>query len=73
MTKRELIDYNKMRDALIEITKYMTVDQIVKKSEKLYALSWEEALGMSYDNIKATAKNAVKGVRAAKYKEGKND
>jgi len=63
MTKKQIENYNKMRRALIEITKYQTPDKLRKDSEKDWGLEFEEAIEMSYENIQQTAKLAVKGVR----------
>jgi soluble cytochrome b562 len=64
MTKKQMQDFNKMRNALIEITKYQTPDKLRRDSEKDWGLEFEEALEISYENIQSTAKYAVKGVRA---------
>jgi len=64
MTKKQLQDFNKMRNALIEITKYQTPGKLRRDSEKDWGVEYEEALEMAYENIQSTAKYAVKGVRA---------
>jgi soluble cytochrome b562 len=64
MTKKQMQDFNKMRNALIEITKYQTPDKLRRDSEKDWGVEFEEALEMAYENIQTTAKYAVKGVRA---------
>jgi soluble cytochrome b562 len=64
MTKKQMQDFNKMRNALIEITKYQTPDKLRRDSEKDWGVQFEEALEMAYENIQTTAKYAVKGVRA---------
>jgi soluble cytochrome b562 len=64
MTKKQMQDFNKMRNALIEITKYQTPDKLHRDSKKDWGVEFEEALEMAYENIQSTAKYAVKGVRA---------
>ncbi len=63
MTKKQIDNYNKMRNALIEITKYQTPYKLRKDSEKDWGVDFEEAIEMAYENIQVTAKDAVKGVR----------
>lgn len=65
MTDKEQINYNKMRNALIKISKgYQTASQLRKSSKSMCGLDYEEALEMAYENIQAEASAAVKGVKA---------
>ena len=64
MTKIQIENYNKMRNALIEITEYQTPDKLRKYFEKDWGLDFHEAIEMAYENIQETAKVAVKGIRA---------
>lgn len=64
MTKNQIQQFNKMRNALIRINKgYMTPDQIRRCTDKEYGLSYEDSLEMAYENLQSEAKEAVKGVR----------
>lgn len=70
MTKIQIGQFNRMRAALRTIAKaYQNPDQLRSNSEKLYGLSYEEALEMAYENIQNIAFEAVKGVRQIKIKE----
>ena len=53
-------------DALKTITKYMDSEELLRKGEKLYGVSGNEAIEMAYDNVLATAKNAIRGKRRPK-------
>ena len=64
MTAKEKQNYNRMREALIRITKYQTPDRMRRDSEKDWGVSFEEAIEMAYENIQQEAKVGVKGVRA---------
>ena len=64
MTAKEKQNYNRMREALIRITKYQTPDRMRKDSEKDWGVSFDEAIEMAYENIQQEAKFGVKGVRA---------
>lgn len=66
MTKKQAQQWNKMRDTLIEITKYASTDRLHRTAEKEYGVSGSEAIEMAYENIQATAKFGVKGVKAIK-------
>ena len=50
-------------EALKRITRYATVDQLRRGSEKDYGLPFEEALEYAYENIKNEAEAAIKGKR----------
>jgi hypothetical protein len=63
MTPKDKQNYNRMREALIRITKYQTPDKMRKDSEKDWGVSFDEAIEMAYENIQQEAKLAVKGVR----------
>lgn len=65
MTPKQIQQFNKMRNALIQIGKhYQTPAKLKKDSEKDWGLDYEEALEMSYENIQSAAKYAVKGIKA---------
>ncbi len=49
--------------ALRRIVAYMTSDQLRRKAETLYGVSYEEALEMAYDNVRGEAVAALKGYR----------
>lgn len=69
MTKTQEQQFNRMRNALLRISKdYMTPDQIRRDSEKRWGLDYEESLEMSYENIQNEARMAVKGVRSLEAK-----
>lgn len=53
----------KMFMALKRISKYQTLDNLRRESEKDYGLSYEEVLEMAYDNVIQEAKSAIKGAR----------
>lgn len=55
----ELRYYN----ALKRITKYQTVNQLRKNSERDWGLTFEEALEMSYENLQNEARQAIHGKR----------
>lgn len=59
----------RLYDALRVITKYQTPDQLRRRSEKMYGLSYEEALEYAYENVQQTAKDAIRGVRLPKEKK----
>jgi len=64
MTKKQIEQFNRMRNSLIKIHKgYQTPDQLRRNSEKEYGLGYEETLEMVYENIQSEAKQAVKNVR----------
>lgn len=65
MTQKEREHFNRMRSTLKRIAgDYMTIKQLKTNSEKIYGLSPGEALEMAYENIKAEAKEATRGVKA---------
>lgn len=69
ITAKQVQQFNKMRTALLTISKdYQTPAQLRKGSENQYGLDYGEAIEMSYENIQATAKGAVKGIREIKLK-----
>lgn len=69
MTPNQLSQFNRMRDALLQIAGgYQTPEEIRKSCEVDYGLDFEEAIEMAYSNIQATAAGAVRGVREAKAK-----
>jgi hypothetical protein len=51
-------------EALREIAKsYSTPEQLRRTAERDWGVSYHEALEMAYDNIQATAADAIKGKR----------
>lgn len=53
--------------ALRRIAKeYMTTEQLKRRAEKQYGVSYHEALEMSYDNIQGCAADAIRGKRRPK-------
>lgn len=51
-------------DTLKRIAKeYMTTEQLQRRAEKMYGVSYHEALEMSYDNIQGVAADAIRGKR----------
>lgn len=66
MTPTQQKQFNRMRDALLRITKgYMPPDELRRKAEREYGCGFDEAIEMAYENMQAEAREAVKGVRAA--------
>lgn len=63
MTTPEQRNYDALR---LIARNYMGVDELRRKAEKLYGLSFEEALEMAYENILAVAAQAIKGQRRPK-------
>jgi hypothetical protein len=64
MTKKQAEQFNKMRAALLRISKsYQTPAQLRKSSKKQFGLDYEEALEMTYENIQGEAAAAIKGVK----------
>ena len=62
----------RMFDALVKISKaYMTTEQLKKKAERMYGVSYVEALEMSYDNIQGDAAVAIRGMRRPRMPERK--
>ena len=56
-------------EALREIAKnYSTTEQLRRTAEREYGLSYHEAMEMAYDNIQATAADAIKGKRRPQIK-----
>ena len=67
MTKTQRDQFNRMRAALLQISKeYQTPAQLFRNGHEQYGLDYTETLEMSYENIQSDAKRAVKGVREAK-------
>lgn len=63
MAKNEQLYY----DTLKRIAKeYMTTEQLKRRAEKMYGVSYHEALEMSYDNIQGAAADAIRGKRRPK-------
>ena len=51
-------------DALRAIAReYQTPEQLRRNAEKQYGLPYEEVLEMSYDNMQAMARHAIRGKR----------
>jgi hypothetical protein len=58
-------------DSLTRIAKaYMTTEQLQRRAQKMYGVSYHEALEMAYDNIQADARNAIRGKRRPKSSGG---
>lgn len=53
-------------DALRQILKYQTPEQIKRNAEKRYGCSGNEALEMSYENMQHVARCAIRGKRRPK-------
>lgn len=53
-------------DTLKRINRYMTTEQLQRRAEKEYGVSYHEALEMAYDNIQAEAADAIRGKRRPK-------
>ena len=54
-------------DTLRRIAKgYMTPEQLRRRAEKEYGVSYHEALEMTYDNVQAEAEDAIRGKRRPK-------
>lgn len=66
MTPKQKEQFNKMRAALKRIAHdYESPEDIEKHAEKKWGLPVDEAMRYAYDNVKAEAANAVRGVREA--------
>ena len=64
MTKKQVEQWNKMRNALIAIAKgYDTPSKLRKNAERDYGLDYEDVLEMAYENIQQVALIAIKGTR----------
>lgn len=50
-------------DALKRISKYQSIEQLEKRSEKDWGLPFEEALQMAYENVIGEARSAIRGMR----------
>lgn len=66
MTPKEKVNFNRMREALIRITKYQTPDRLKKDSKKDWGLDYSESLEMAYENMQDEARFAVKGIKSIK-------
>ena len=57
--------FNRMLIALTTIAnQYYSTDGLLQNAEPRYGLSYQEALEMSYENMRADALQAIKGVKA---------
>lgn len=64
MTKKQIEQFNTMRNTLRKIAKgYSTPEQLLKQSKGDFGLDYEEALEMAYVNIQNEALQACKGVK----------
>ena len=64
MTPKQKEQFNRMRATLKRIANsYETTDHLRKHSRAAYGLDYDDALEYSYENVKAEAARAVKGVR----------
>ncbi len=61
--KRVSEDYARMYFALARISKFMSVETVLKNAEKLYGLEPHEALEMAYENVLAEARVGLRAVR----------
>ena len=67
MTKKQIEQFNRMRQALIKISKgYSSPAALRRDSDKEYGLDFEEALEMAYENIQSEAATAVRGIKEVK-------
>ena len=58
--------YQKIYDTLKQISKFQTLKQLQRNSERQYGLEYEEVIEMAYENIIDGAKLALKGMRRPK-------
>lgn len=56
----------KIYDTLKQISKFQTLEQLQRNSEKQYGLEYNEVLEMAYENIINGAKLTIKGIRRPK-------
>ena len=64
MTKTQIDQFNRMRDALLSISKgYQSPSQIKRNCEKMYGTEYLETLEMSYENIQQLAKRSIARTR----------
>ena len=64
MTIKQINQFNQMLASLTKICKaYQTTNWIRKNCQNQYGLDFEESLEMSYENIQAEAKEAIKKVK----------
>lgn len=56
-------------DALKRITRYQTVEQLRRSSDRQYGLEFVEALEYAYENVIQEARDATKGKRRPKSTE----
>ncbi len=74
MTPKQAEQFNRMRDALILIAKgYQTPDELRRNAERDYGLDFGGSMEMAYENMQATARAAVHGVRAVKDKDERTE
>lgn len=67
MTTKQALQFNRMRNILIRISKhYQTPKQLRRNSDKHYGLGYEESLEMTYENIQNDAAMAVRGIKEIK-------
>lgn len=67
ITVRQAQQFNYMRATLKGIAKaYQTPEQLERNCKKEYGLSYQESIGMAYENIQNDAAHAAKGVSAIK-------
>jgi len=62
ITEKQLIQFNRMRIALLRIKSYQTINQLQRGSEADWGLDYIDALEMAYENIIEEAKRASKGI-----------
>lgn len=68
MTPLQRAQFNRMRNALLEIAKDYQTPAQMRREVKLAGIpeSFEEHLEMAYENIQASASAAVRGVKEMK-------
>jgi hypothetical protein len=67
MNEKQRQQFQQMYHALYLISKkYMTPEQMQRKSNRMYGLEYSEALEYAYENMQTTARNAIRGVRLPK-------
>jgi hypothetical protein len=63
------VDYEaRFAAALRRITAYMSLEQLRRKAERSYGLSYDEALEMAYENVQGEARAALHGYRKPRVK-----
>lgn len=58
-----VVKLQKLYDALKEISRYAPPENLRRNSERAYGVGGDEAIEMAYENVIATAKHAIRGMR----------